>query len=72
MPLLTWELWLAKDIVEEDHFLRHLPEKNLSPGRVTQLMLGLLVEIGSPAKTPKPLEKFTGWKTGKESTIRIG
>jgi len=44
-----------------------LPEKNLSPGRVTQFRLGVLVEIGTPAKTPKPLEKLTGWKTGKES-----
>ncbi len=28
-------------------------------------MFGLLVEIGTPAKTPKPRGKSTGWKTGK-------
>ncbi|NET47040.1 hypothetical protein [Okeania sp. SIO2B3] len=28
-------------------------------------MLGLLVEMGTPAKTPKPRGKSTGWKTGK-------
>ena len=34
MPLLTWQLWLSRDIVEEHHLPWHKPQKNLSPGRV--------------------------------------
>jgi len=30
---------------------------NLTPGRVAQSMLGLLVEIGTPAQSPKPRGK---------------
>ncbi|NES06414.1 MAG: hypothetical protein F6K22_28520 [Okeania sp. SIO2F4] len=52
-------------MVEEHHLRRHLPQKNLSPGRVAQSMFGLLVEIGTPAKTPKPSGFSTGGKTGK-------
>ncbi len=42
-----------------------MPQKNLSPARVAQSMFRLLVEIGTPAKTPKPPGKSTDWKTGK-------
>ncbi|WP_293125795.1 hypothetical protein [Okeania sp. SIO1I7] len=34
-------------------------------------MFGVLVEIGTPAKTPKPRGKSTGWKTGKVRSKRI-
>ena len=34
-------------------------------------MFGLLVEIGTPAKTPKTRGKSTGWKTGKVRSKRI-
>ncbi|WP_198954181.1 MULTISPECIES: hypothetical protein [Moorena] len=33
-------------------------------------MLGLLVEIGTPAQSPKPRGKSTGWKTGKKRNKR--
>lgn len=34
-------------------------------------MLGLLVTMGTPARTPKPRGKSTGWKTGKKRNKRI-
>jgi hypothetical protein len=34
-------------------FQAQKPQKNLSPGRVAESMFGLLVEIGTPAKSPK-------------------
>ena len=37
MPLITWQLWLAKDLVEENYLPWQKPQKNLSPGRVAQL-----------------------------------
>ena len=53
MPLLTWQLWLAKDLVREISlpWQKSLPE--LTPGRVVQSMLSLLIRIGSPAVAPK-------------------
>ncbi len=70
MPLITWQLWLARDIVEENYLPWQKPQKNLSPGRVAQSMLGLLVEIGTPAKSPKPRGKSTGWQPGKKRNKR--
>ena len=70
MPLITWQLWLAKDIVEEKYLPRPQPQKNLSPGRVAQSIFGLLVEIGTPARTPKPRGKSPGWSRGQVRTKR--
>jgi len=36
MPLLTRQLWLAKDLVREIRLLRHLPLPELTPVRVAQ------------------------------------
>ena len=33
-------------------------------------MLGLLVEIGTPAQVPKPRGKSTGWLKGKKRNKR--
>jgi hypothetical protein len=65
MPLLTWQLWLAKDVVREIHlpWQRSLPE--LTPGRVVQSMLPLLIRIGNPAVAPKRRGNSDGWQTGK-------
>ena len=70
MPLMTWQLWLAKDIVKDDHLPWQKPQENLTPGRVAQSMLGLLVEIGTPAISPKPRGKSAGWSTGKKRNKR--
>jgi hypothetical protein len=70
MPLITWQLWLAKDIVEDSYLPWQKPQKNLSPGRVAQSMFGLLVEIGTPAQTPKPRGKSPGWEKGKKRNKR--
>ncbi|NES22823.1 MAG: transposase [Symploca sp. SIO3E6] len=70
MPLMTWQLWLARDIVKEHHLPWQKPQSNLTPGRVAQSMLGLLVEIGTPALPPKPRGKSPGWKSGKKRRKR--
>ena len=66
MPLITWQLWLAQDLVQEHHLPWQSSQKNLTPGRVAQSMLSLLVEIGTPASSPKPRGKSPGWKTGNK------
>ena len=41
---------------------------NLSPGRVAQSMFSVLVEIGTPARSPKPRGKSPGWTKGNTRT----
>ena len=33
MPLMTWQLWLAKEIVEDHHLPWHKPQTNSTPAR---------------------------------------
>ncbi|NER20586.1 MAG: transposase [Symploca sp. SIO1B1] len=70
MPLMTWELWLAKDIVKEHRLPWQKYQNNLTPGRVAQSMLELLVEIGTPALPPKPRGKSPGWEPGQKRNKR--
>jgi hypothetical protein len=71
MPLMTWELWLARDIVA-DHPLPWQKSLNkMTPGRVAQSMGSILAVIGTPARSPKPRGKSPGWKTGQPRQRRI-
>ncbi len=66
MPLMSWQLWLAKDLVKEHHLPWQSSQKHLTPGRVAQSILSLLIEIGTPASSPKTRGKSSGWKTGQK------
>ncbi len=66
MPLMTWQLWLAKDLVQEHHLPWQSSQKHLTPGRVAQSLFSLLIEIGTPASLPKTPGKSPGWKTGRK------
>ena len=66
MPLMTWQLWLAKDLVEECHLPWQSSQKNLTPARVAQSMFSLLVEIDTPATSPKTRGKSPGWAKGQK------
>ena len=70
MPLMTWQLWLALDLVEDNHLPWQSPQKNLTPGRVAQSIFSLLVEIGSPTLPAKPRGKSPGWKQGEKRRKR--
>jgi len=56
MPVLTWQLWLAREIVKDNPLPWQKSQEvgHLTPGRVAQSFIGLLAVIGSPAKNPKP------------------
>jgi hypothetical protein len=60
MPILTWELWLARDLVAQHHLPWQKPLSNLTLGRVAQSIALLLPEIGTPAVSPKPRGKSPG------------
>lgn len=70
MPLMTWQLWLAKDLVEEHHLPWQSRITNLTPGRVAQSLFSLLAVIGTPATLPKPRGKSPGWKQGEKRRKR--
>jgi hypothetical protein len=53
MPLMTWQLWFAKDLVTQYHLPWQSATVKLSAGRVAQSMLALLIEIGTPAEPSK-------------------
>jgi hypothetical protein len=65
MPLMTWELWLARDIVTDNPLPWQKQGVQLTPGRVAQAMGGVFAVIGTPACPPKPRGKSPGWTPGK-------
>lgn len=62
MPLLTWQLWLARPLVNDMCWPWQKPQaaECRTPGRVRQGMAGLLAVIGTPAPQPKPRGKAPG------------
>lgn len=70
MPALTWQLWLAKNLVEDLHLPWQKPQTNLTPGRVAQSMLGLIALIGTPAVSPKLRGNSCGWEKGRKRSQR--
>ncbi|MBD0388222.1 MAG: transposase [Nostoc sp. C3-bin3] len=71
MPMISWELWLARDIVSDNPLPWQKSIDKLTPGRVAQAMGGVLAAIDTPAKPPKPRGKSPGWKTGQPRQRRI-
>jgi hypothetical protein len=70
MPLMSWELWLARDIVADNPLPWQKSILQLTPGRVAQAFAGVLATIGTPAVAPKPRGKSSGWQTGKPRAKR--
>jgi hypothetical protein len=68
MPLLTWELWLARTVVQDCPLPWQKLQTRLSPGRVCQSLQNLLVTIGTPTRACKSRGKAPGWRTGRVRT----
>jgi len=67
LALAFWELWLARDLVAEQRlpWERELPPAQLTPGRVRRACGGLLAQLGTPARSPKPRGKSPGRRPGQ-------
>lgn len=65
MPLLTWQLWLARPLAIDGSLPWQKPQTRLTPERVGQGMGGVLARIGTPAQAPKPRGKAPGWPQGQ-------
>ena len=70
MPLLTWELCLARSIVQDCPLPWQKPQLHLTPGRICQGMHNVLMAIGTPTQVCKPRGKAPGWPTGKPRARR--
>lgn len=70
MPLITWQLWLASNVVEDSPLPWQKPMTKLTPGRIANSFAPLLARIGSPAPHPKPRGKSPGWPIGKQRKKR--
>lgn len=71
MPLLTWQLWLARPHVQDSPLPWQKPSANLSPGRTANAFAAVLALIGTPAPVPKPRGKSPGWTPGQPRSRRI-
>lgn len=71
LPLMTWQLWLARNFVTDNPLPWQKPKPKLSPGRVAQAMAEVFAAIGTPAQAPKPRGKSPGWPEGQTRTRRI-
>ncbi|MBD1864143.1 MULTISPECIES: NF041680 family putative transposase [Trichocoleus] len=71
MPLLTWQLWLARPEVHDSPLPWQRSSTTLSPGRVANAFATVLAVIGTPAPEPKPRGKSPGWTPGQPRSRRI-
>lgn len=70
MPLMSWQLWLARNQTQDIPLPWQKPQKRQTPGRVANGFALLLLTIGTPAEIPKPRGKSSGWPKGKIRTPR--
>ncbi|NJL40829.1 MAG: transposase [Leptolyngbyaceae cyanobacterium SM1_4_3] len=70
MPLLSWQLWLARQDCTDHPLPWQAPQDALTPGRVAQAFAGILAAIGTPAPVPKPRGKSPGRLKGDKPTPR--
>lgn len=71
MPLLTWQLWLARQACIDSPLPWQSPQDKLSPGRVAQAFPVILAAIGTPAQAPKPRGKSPGRAQGHQPSPRL-
>ncbi len=71
MPLLTWQLWLARLLIQDSPLPWQKSSPDLSPGRTANAFAQVLALIGTPAPAPKPRGKSPGWTPGQPRSRRI-
>jgi hypothetical protein len=70
MPLITWELWLARSIGLDKPLPWQKTQTEMTPGRVAQGMSYIFAKIGTPTQMPKPRGNAPGWQKGRSRTRR--
>ena len=70
MPLITWQLWLARPIGLDKPLPWQKKQTELTPGRVCQGIDDIFTQIGTPARLPKPRGNAPGWPKGHQRARR--
>jgi hypothetical protein len=70
MPLLTWQLWLARAVVADTPLPWQKSLTRLTPGRVAQSFAAILTQVSTPAQVPKLRGYSPGWPVGLVRTPR--
>jgi hypothetical protein len=70
MPLITWELWMARPIGVDKPLPWQKKQVEMTPGRVCQGMSDIFTKIGTPTRLPKPRRNAPGWQKGRSRTRR--
>jgi hypothetical protein len=71
MPIVTWQLWLARQLVVQRPLPWQKSQVKLTPGRVAQSFGSILAVLGTPALPPKLRGKSPGWIRGRKRRRRI-
>jgi hypothetical protein len=71
MPSVTWQLWLARQLVTQRPLPWQKAQVKLTPGRVAQSFGSILAVLGTPARPPKLRGKSPGWPRGRKRRPRI-
>jgi hypothetical protein len=71
MPIVTWQLWLARQLVAQRPLPWQKAQTKLTPGRVAQSFGSILALLGTPAGPPKLRGKSDGWIRGRKRRPRI-
>jgi hypothetical protein len=70
VTLAQWQLWWAREFVEDTPFPWQPAQTDLTPERTRQGLAALFKQIGTPAAAPQPRGKSPGWETGRPRTRR--
>jgi len=71
MPLLTWELWLARPLGVDRPLPWQKKQTEMTPGRVCQGISEIFATIGTPAQKPKRRGNAPGWPKGRVRQRRV-
>jgi hypothetical protein len=70
MPLITWELWLARPLGVDKPLPWQKTQTDMTPGRAAQGMHLIFSKIGTPTQMPKPRGNAPGWLKGRSRSRR--
>ena len=68
VTLAHWQLFLARELLQEERLPWQPAQENLTPERVLQSLGGLFRQIDTPAQPPQPRGKSPGWPKGRPRT----
>jgi hypothetical protein len=68
VTMAQWQLWWARNLVEDTPLPWQPPQASLTPERTRQGLGALFQQIGTPVQAPQPRGKSPGWRKGRPRT----